>query len=98
MIKNATIEGARIEIEDHGLLTAWLDLDYGDSGHQGFGGYCLDNAGCAKFLRRCMEVVGVYQWDALRGKTIRVEAGNDRIERIGNITKNQWFNPREDLK
>ena len=28
--QNAVIESAKIEIEDHGLLTVWLGLDYGE--------------------------------------------------------------------
>lgn len=39
-IQNAVITSADITTADHGLLDAWLMLDYGNSG-QGFGGYCL---------------------------------------------------------
>ena len=39
-IKNAIITGTYLGIEDHGILTFWLYLDYGGSG-QGFGGYQL---------------------------------------------------------
>lgn len=39
-IRNAIIEKARIARDDHGFLTAYLDLDFGGQ-HQGFGGYVL---------------------------------------------------------
>lgn len=39
--KNARIRSADIFVEDHGILTAFLDLDYGGCG-QGFGGYGMD--------------------------------------------------------
>ena len=39
-IKNAVINSATITSSECGLLTAYLDLDYGDS-CQGFGGYTL---------------------------------------------------------
>ena len=38
--RNAIIKSARITSDDHGVLSAWLDLDYGDS-CQGFGGVAL---------------------------------------------------------
>lgn len=39
-IKNAIIKSARITIDEHEILSAWLDLDFGGSG-QSFGGYAL---------------------------------------------------------
>lgn len=39
--KNAKITGTMLGIEDHGILTAMLYLDYGGTA-QGFGGYQLD--------------------------------------------------------
>jgi len=107
-IKNAIITSAVLDTGDRGLLTAWLHLDYGGSG-QGFGGYVLylpksykhhtkngDYAG--HFIFRCMEVAGVESWDKLKGKTVRVKCSHSKIDAIGHIVKDDWFNPSDDFK
>lgn len=106
-IKNAVIESAVITSDDHGLLSAWLMLDYGGTG-QGFGGYSLYlpksfkhhklGSVAGHFIWRVMEVAGVSTWDQLPGKTIRVRAEHlGRIEAIGHIVKDDWFCPEEDF-
>jgi len=98
-IKNAVIQGTMLGIEDHGILSCMIDLDYGDSS-QGFGGYDFDvksNFG-AQFIRRVLEVVGVSKWENLKGKHVRVKRPEGRggvIIAIGNIIKNDWFDPNE---
>lgn len=107
--RNAVIESATINNDDHGLLSAWLHLDYGGTG-QGFGGYALylpkqfkhhtltgpNFAG--HFIWRVMEIGGVSKWSQLSGKTIRVKAERSRVHEIGHIVKDDWFNPSEDFK
>ena len=106
-IKNAVIEDARITNDDHGMLSAWLSLDYGGSG-QGFGGYALylpksfkhqkvDSGYAGHFIWRCMEIAGVTEWSHLRGKTIRVKASMSGIQAIGHIVKDDWFEPSKDF-
>lgn len=105
-IKNAVITGARIDCGDRGVLTAWLDLDYGGSG-QGFGGYVLYlpksfthhklESPAGHFLFRVMQIAGVGEWSELKGKTIRVRRTWTDIEAIGHIVKDDWFCPREDF-
>jgi hypothetical protein len=105
--RNAIITHAEITTEDHGLLSAWLTLDYGGTG-QGFGGYSLylpksfnhhdAKAGFAgHFIWRVMEVAGVSRWSHLTGKTIRVRQSHSGVEAIGHIVKDDWFSPREDF-
>ncbi len=105
-IRNAIITSATITNDDHGLLSAWLMLDYGGAG-QGFGGYVLylpksfthhallSHAG--HFIWRVMEVADVTEWGKLVGKTIRVRCEQSHIEAIGHIVKDDWFNPSLDF-
>lgn len=108
MIRNAVIESASITTANRGILDAWLMLDYGGSG-QGFGGWALylpksfthhkllSTAG--HYIYRCMEIAEVDEWSKMKGRTIRVETeGNfGRITAIGNIVKDDWFNPSVDF-
>ena len=106
-ITNAIIKSARITNGDHGLLSAWLNLDYGGSG-QGFGGYCLyvpkkkgsaDKGNyCGHFIWRVLEMTDVTEWDKLVGKTIRVKASHRGIEAIGHILEDKWFNPKAEFE
>lgn len=107
-VRNAVIESARITNDDHGLLTAWLNLDYGGSG-QGFGGFALylpksfthhnpqgpNYAG--HFIWRVMEIAGVCDWSKLPGKTIRVRQEHSAVHAIGHIVKDDWFCPSDDF-
>ena len=101
--KNAVIKSARISNDDHGLLTAWLDLDYGGAG-QGFGGFALYLPKSFKhhkkqmnwaghFIWRVMEVAGVTRWADLPGKTVRVLASHEKVHSIGHIVKDDWYTP-----
>ena len=107
-IKNATITGTMLDISQRGVLTAWLQLDYGGSG-QAFGGLALylpesythhkDQKNLAgQFIFRVLEVLGVDKWEDLKGINLRVKCNYSRIESIGHIVKDEWYNPSEEFK
>jgi hypothetical protein len=107
-IQNAVISSALLTFAERGHLDCWLYLEYGNGGGQGFGGYALylpksythhkllSPAG--HFLYRVMEIAGVESFDKLKGRTIRVKATTDRVQAIGHIIKDDWFDPAEDFK
>lgn len=94
--RNALIKSTEIFIEDHGILTIFVHLDYGGAG-QGFGGYGLDKH-ASVFIRGVMETVGVTKWSDLPGKAIRVRSDYGKIVAIGNILKDKWFYPAVELQ
>lgn len=101
-IRNAIIESAALKIEEHGILSAMIMLDYEDSGHQGFGGWCLYNKlegpnVAGHLVVRTLKIAGVNDWAELPGKTIRARIEGGFIRAIGNIVKDDWFFPDDDF-
>lgn len=74
------IKSVMLGIEDHGLFTFQLDINFGGTG-QGFGTYCLDTYdpikkervgtafGCTAILQ-LLRAVGVQEWKDLVGKAV----------------------------
>ena len=107
-IKNAIIDYAHVEIEDHGTLTVSIGLDYGGL-HQGFGGYALylpksfshhriDMGFAGHFIYRVMELADVKRFDELKGKTVRADCEWGKVHGIGHIVKDDWFYPDKDFE
>ena len=107
--RNAIIKSARIVNDDHNLLSAWLDLDYGGSG-QGFGGFslylpksyahhvqALKTNFAGHFIWRVMEIAEVTEWSRLVGKTIRALQEHQGVKAIGHIIRDDWFYPETDF-
>lgn len=106
--QNAVITETRLTIADHGLLSGWIHMDL-EIGSQGFGGHALylpdsfkhskDQSNFAgHWIYRVLQIAGVEEWSQLKGKTLRVRGTWNRIEAIGHITKNDWFNPTADFE
>lgn len=102
-IENAKIESTTLGYESHGILSAYLHLNFGGSG-QGFGGYRLDSPGgphkaCGAFIAGVLLTVGVGEWERLPGTPVRIrrDANDDRIDAIGHFLEDKWFCPREAL-
>lgn len=110
--KNAVIESVSLSNDDHGLLSAWLNLSFGDGLHQGFGGFTLylpkdfkHHGGknyAGHFIFRCLQVAGIGEWSKLPGRTIRVRHDKEglgaSILAIGHIVKDDWFDPSKEFE
>lgn len=98
MIKNATIRSTMIGLEDHGIPTCLLNLDYGDNGAQSFGGRNLRGGkGYGMWtICRILDVLGVDTWENLPGTHLRVDADDDKVHSIGHIIDDDWFKPEEE--
>ena len=107
-IENAIIDSTTITVDDLGLLSARLMLDFGSGGLQEFGS---DSAfvmpktfGCGTmeyaaghFIRRVMQIADVERWDQLKGRAVRTTTWDDqRIKGIGHIVRDDWFFPMDD--
>ncbi len=83
----AKIKSTMLGIEDHGILSCMIQVEYGGGSGQGIGGYCLDaplrgadgkfikRVGTAygmEFVARIMRACGVSKWEKLVGRTIFV--------------------------
>lgn len=99
--KNAKIESAMLGFEGHGILTCMLYLDYdGGGSSKAFGGYNLNSgAELLRWVKGVLKVVGVENWEDLKGKVIRVQredTWNGKIVKIGNLLEDKWFSPSEE--
>ena len=63
------VKSAYVEIEDHGVLTLWVHLDFGGS-CQGFGGHSLDGPAGPDLIRRVFGVFDVTRFDSMIGRTV----------------------------
>lgn len=97
-IKNAKINSTTLGTGDTGLFMFWLGLEYG-SLHQAFCGIRLDNppkerkpgarreptAYGMDCIVRILEVVGVENWEQLKGKYVRADVQDGLVKGLINI-------------
>jgi len=94
-VKNAVIKNTMLGVEDHGILTFILHLDYGGEG-QGAGLYSLGSGKPRSYvtmqiIEDILKIVGVDSWEELPGKHIRVKASHSKVYAIGNVLKDKWL-------
>lgn len=82
----AKVESTHFGFEDHGVLTAYMHVNYGGM-TQSVGGYFLgpnNGPACAEFMSRILRAFGVNTWEAVRGRTVYVlrDANTRRVEGI----------------
>lgn len=98
-IQNAKITGTMLGIEDHGIFTSFVHLEW-PSGGIGVGGYVLGGKSGIKFIEETLRVIGVDKWEDLKGKYCRVKLGGlgEPAIAIGHIIEDKWLNPKEFFK
>lgn len=102
---NAKITGTMLGLEDHGIMTFYVFLEWGCLS-QGLGGFALDQydektdkrdigmGAAIVAIRRILETVGVDKWEQLKGQLVRIktEGGiNPGPPIIGHIMEDKWF-------
>lgn len=108
--ENAKITSVSFSMADHGCITFWVFVELKD-GSCGIGGYCIGHGyvGAKEFdgygkgveaMARIMDVVGVENWEDLKGQYCRVESEGwgGKILKIGNVLKEKWFDIDEFFK
>ena len=93
-IKNAKIYKVTIELEDGPGLICELSLCYGLT----FQAFRLDAPSFAGiWITRVLELCEAKNLNELKGKCLRVRGNDQRIEAIGHIVMEDWFDPGVEL-
>lgn len=75
------ITSTHLGFHDGGVLTFWLNFDFGGN-WQGFGGYSLVDDGASLVIEGILEALAVDKWEDLTGKVCWVERDDDVNPRI----------------
>lgn len=98
---NAKISSTYLGME-RGILTFWLHLEWSGAG-QGFGGYSLGtpahpNASCSFVIQQILRILDVMSWEKLPGQLVRVRGTSTKIDAIGHIIEDRWFDIGKELE
>lgn len=109
-IENVEITNTFLGYEDHGILTFLIGIQ-GCSGGVHIGGYALDSYSKEKgekiaysksmqVVTEILKVVGVRNWESLKGQYIRVETHGfgQKVTKIGHLIEDRWFDFEEFFK
>jgi hypothetical protein len=109
-IENAKITFVDLSMADHGCLTLSLCLE-GEGWGCMYGGYVLGTGyvGADEFegsaigmesIMRIMDTVGCDTFNDMKGEYVRaaVKGWGDRVQIIGHITKDKWFDQESFFK
>lgn len=97
----ARIRETTLGFEDHGLLTAFLHLEYADKGGkiggsgQGFGGRILSGEFTDYWIRGVLTAVGVNDWSMLPGRMVWADHDWDAVHTITGLDTGKTFDPRQ---
>lgn len=110
MIVNAKIVSTMLGVEDHGIMSFMLFVEWPNAGC-GFGGYALDHHNgeaeerrgdghAYQAIREILSTLGVASWEKLAGTLIRIEDNGPggRLTKIGHIIEDRWFDIEEYMK
>jgi hypothetical protein len=105
--RNAKITQTYLGMQDNGLMTFFVALDYGGAG-QAAGLYALDRpavegqafprvgkAPAATMICELLRTLEIKSWEQLPGTACRVIAKADKVVAIGNLLKDAWVNFEE---
>ncbi len=86
---NAKIVSTMLGLEDHGIPSFMILLEWGGAG-QGFGGYDLRHPPYQLLIFDIMKALNVDKWEDLPGLFVRIVHRNGLIKKIGHIVDDTW--------
>lgn len=89
-IRNARVRSTYLGMEDHGIPTFNVDLQYEGNIFQGFGGFDLRHYGI-KPIMRILATLEVPSWEKLPGSFCRVRVESGLVCAIGHFFENRWY-------